>query len=198
MKRLLLPVLAALMATSVVHPTPASAYCAQPAAGWPSSRLHIRAMTTPATWDAALAGAGSQWNDVAGAAWSLSYYRVGFVGPVSVPQARLFRQAAAPGGWGGAPALTALSIDSSKRITSGDVYFDSSWSWNLTGTMRQSSKVADVRTVAVHEFGHEILLNHPSGCGAMTEAEKAAAMNPAWVKRWATNADDKAGLAARK
>jgi hypothetical protein len=56
----------------------------------------------------------------------------------------------------------------------------------------------DVRTVAVHEFGHEVYLNHPSSSGTMTSAEQGAAMNPAWVTRWNSNSDDKAGVAYRK
>ncbi|MGW5240886.1 hypothetical protein ACWEOW_18290 [Monashia sp. NPDC004114] len=66
------------------------------------------------------------------------------------------------------------------------------------GSVNQSTKQADVGTVMVHELGHEIYLNHPSACGSMTSAEVGAAMNPAWVKRWYTNSDDKAGAAVRK
>ena len=56
----------------------------------------------------------------------------------------------------------------------------------------------DVRTIAIHELGHEVHLNHPAVCGAMTTNEVLAAMNPNRSKKWFTNTDDIDGLQYRK
>jgi hypothetical protein len=156
--------------------------------------MSIRGTTTPKSWDSALAAAAGQWSHLSGASWVVYYKKNGFIGPVN---ADMYLKSSAPPGYSGAPAVTDLKYSGS-RITSGSIYFNKSFSWNLTGTLNQAGKKADVRTVAIHELGHEIYLNHPSSCGSMTSAEVAAAMNPNYKKKWTTNADDRAGAAARK
>lgn len=193
----LLAAIGMIVATLTLIPQPAQAYCASPALEWNSNHLTIRGQSVPAGWTTALRSSASAWSGVSGASWTVSYVPPDFIGPVPSPVVNAYRQASAPPGWGGAPALVDLKY-SGGTITGGNVYFNSSFTWNTTGTMNQADKKADVRTIATHEFGHQVYLNHPSSCGAMTTAERAASMNPNWVQKWGTRADDKAGLAVRK
>lgn len=182
-------------AVPAVTASPAQAYCASPALAWNSTNLSIRSATSvPSGWDPIMASAAAQWNGISGASWSVSWKNYNFVGPV---MAFVYKQSSAPPGFGGAPGVTDLRYSGS-TITGGNIYMNSTFSWNTSGTMNQANKQVDVGTVMVHEMGHEVYLNHPSSCGAMTTAESGAAMNPAWVTRRATNSDDKAGVAARK
>jgi hypothetical protein len=141
-----------------------------------------------------MAAAAGQWNGISGASWTVSWKNYDFIGPT---QATVLRQSTAPPGFGGAPAVTDLRYSGS-TITGGNIYLSTAFTWNTSGTMNQTNKQADVRTIMVHEFGHEVYLNHPSSCGGMTTDEVNSAMNPNWRQKWYTNADDKAGTAARK
>lgn len=141
-----------------------------------------------------MAASAGQWNGISGAAWRMIWKYKNFIGPV---QSGLYLQSTAPPGFGGAPGVTDLRYSGS-RITAGNIYLNSTYTWNTVGTMSSSTKRADVRTIAIHEMGHQVYLNHPSSCGSMTSAEVAASMNPNWTKKWYTNSDDKAGTAARK
>ncbi|KAE8697461.1 hypothetical protein F3Y22_tig00110621pilonHSYRG00306 [Hibiscus syriacus] len=73
--------------------------------------------------------------------------------------------------------------------TDGRVHFNENWNWTSNPT-KEKSKV-DVQSIAVHEFGHALGLDHSS--------EKAAVMyaffNPGIMKRDLTD-DDKKGIKA--
>ena len=141
-----------------------------------------------------MSASAGQWNGISGANWTVAWKNYSFVGPV---MASVRKQSTAPPGFGGAPAVTDLTYSGS-TITAGSIFLNSAFTWNTSGTMNQANRQADVRTIMVHELGHEVYLNHPSSCGSMTTDEVNAAMNPNWVKKWYTNPDDKAGAAARK
>ena len=72
------------------------------------------------------------------------------------------------------------------------------WFQQRTWGHGKGDKYVDVRTVAIHELGHQVYLSHPSSCGSMTTNEILAAMNPNWFQKWYTNTDDIAGLQYRK
>lgn len=190
---------AILATTTLASAGPAQAYCASPAVEWPGGQLHLRTSTgITSTWNSQLSPAAAQWNNISGAAWHLSYYATDFVGPIPAPLIDIRLMSSAPPGYGGAPGVTNLVLSGS-TVVDGDTYFNSAYTWNSTGTMNQSTLKADRRTVAIHEFGHQIYLNHPNSCGTpLTSAETSAAMNPNWTQKWVTNSDDKAGAAARK
>ena len=180
-----------LVGTSVA----AGAYCASPALAWPTSTLTIAgASSIPMKWNDALSKAANQWNGYRDANWTVNWYGVGYPGQV---QAKVHKQSTAPDGFDNGPAVTAIK-PSGSAIISGDIYFNDAFTWNLSGGMSKSEKYADVRTVAIHELGHEIYLNHPGACGSMTDNEVLAAMNPNWFQKWYTRGDDIDGLQARK
>lgn len=184
----------ALGGMSVVLPlaaaAPAEAFCATNLK-WVGSTLYSKpASGVPTGWNDSLKASLSQWNNISGANWTLIW------SPSSAVHFT-FRYATPSGGFGGAPALTAIQTLGGS-VNGGDVYFNPNWSWNESGNLNQANKVADVRTVTVHELGHELVLTHPNECGAMTTAEVGSAMNPNFTKKWYTNSDDKAGAAYMK
>ncbi len=187
-----------LVLVALVPLPPAHAYCASPVLKWNTSTLHVNTSSfIPSGWTSALSASASQWNGIAGANWTLKYHSYNNSN-TSGEHVYLYRFGdAPPPGFGGAPAMTAL-VYSGGEITGGNIFFNSAFTWNTSDTLNQAQKKADVRTVAVHELGHEVYLNHPSACGTVTSAEKAAAMHPNWTTKWYTKSDDKAGLAVRK
>jgi hypothetical protein len=109
----------------------------------------------------------------------------------------------ASGGWiyaqsggsahAGVPGWT-ISAAANGTILWANTYLNLDFAWNTGGTMNQSQGMADVRTVATHEFGHWLRLLHPSQCGTVTNLEKAAAMTPDWTTKWNINGDDDSGI----
>lgn len=190
---------AALVAGLITVATPqvTHAYCASPNLSWPAASLRVRGVGLPQSWTPAMDLSAASWSGVSDATWRVGYVEPGFVGPVASPYVHAYLQSSAPPGWGGAPALVDLRYSGS-AITGGTIYFNSAFTWNTSGTMDQSARRADVRTIATHELGHHVYLNHPGACGAMTTAETASVMHPNWTRKWGLRADDLAGLRARK
>jgi hypothetical protein len=173
---------------------PSSAYCASPDIAWPLSSFNISGnLSINATWDSALGSSANQWSNYPNANWTVNWLGIGYTGAVHAKM----RKSSPPGGFGGVPVLTDLQTSGS-TILAGDIYFNDAFTWNLTGTMSSAQLKADVRTVAIHELGHEVYLNHPDSCGALTMSEIAAAMYPNWAQKWFTNTDDIDGLQVRK
>lgn len=75
------------------------------------------------------------------------------------------------------------------KIIGATVYFNNTWSWNNTCIYDANQKKADFITVALHELGHTIVLEHDSN-------NQQAVMWPAQVCRQSLTADDKAGVGA--
>lgn len=191
MRRLAVPAVAVLaVGTSLLTMPAAESYCTS-GYTWNRSTLEMRSGSSiPGSWDDTLRSSANAWNDISGANWTLKWRNKSFTGPTPVT---VSKQASAPPGFKGNPAVTDIVIKNG-YIVGGNIYFNNSWSWNFDGTMNFSKKKADVRTIAVHEMGHETHLNHPSACGAMNSAEKKSAMNPAGVKRQSINSDDREGV----
>lgn len=184
-----------LVAAALIPAGSAQAYCAAPTLAWNSATLSIRsAASVPQSWDTTMAAAARQWSGIPGADWTVAWKNYSFVGPV---MARVLKQATAPPGFGGGPAVTDLRYTGS-TITAGNIYLSTGFTWYTDGSMNQADRLVDVQTIMIHELGHEVYLNHPSSCGSMTSAEVYAAMNPNWKQKWYTSADDEAGAAARK
>lgn len=189
-----LAAIAAVLGAGAIAPlttaAPAQAYCGT-TIEWPGTYLYTKAgSNVPSGWIDAIKGSVSQWNNISGANWTLDY------SPSSAVQFTI-RYATPTGGFGGAPGLTVIETLGSS-VNGGDVYLNPNWTWNLVGNLNQANQVADVRTVTVHELGHELVLVHPSQCGTMTDAERASAMNPNFTKKWSINSDDRAGAAFMK
>jgi hypothetical protein len=177
---------------------PASAYCATPNRQWFSNYISAKGYGMSTSWASAMSAAVGQWDRRGGSDW-----RIGWLGINSSSSSTITISltGSAPGaGFAGNPAYTYLVVPNSTEgeITSGNVYLNSAYAWNLTGVMSQSQKKVDVQTILVHELGHEVYLNQPAACGSMTSAEVAAAMNNNWTLKRAINSDDGAGVAFRK
>jgi len=170
---------------------PAQAFCAT-LYEWPGSFLYAKlGGAVPSGWTNAIKASLNEWNNISGANWTLQY--------TSGSEAAFAVRYDTPGvGFNGAPGVTVTQVNASNQVVGGDVYLNPNWSWNLNGNMNQANKVADVRTVTVHELGHELVLDHPSLCGAMTTDETNAAMNPRYIQKWNINSDDRAGAAYMK
>ncbi|WP_224273669.1 matrixin family metalloprotease [Nocardioides lacusdianchii] len=168
---------------------PAQAYCGSNYT-WAGSNLYMKiGSNVPSGWNNAIVASAGQWSNISGASWAILI--------TSAAESMTLRYATPAGGFGGAPGVTTLAI-SGNTVVSGDVYLNPNWSWNLNGNLNQANRVADVRTITVHELGHELVLEHPNQCGPMSSAEIAAAMNPNYVQKWNVNSDDRAGAAFMK
>lgn len=179
--------------------SPAGAYCISNMK-WSSGSPHYMMMSsTPSSWATSMQNSAAQWSNISGSTWHISTPAWGTQGP-PYQGGWSYYQSSAPGGFGGTPGLTYNSVQASGQSSGtqmwANIYFNSNFSWNTSGTMDQSKSIADVRTVAVHEYGHLLTLLHPSSCGSMTTAETNSAMNPNWTQKWNTNSDDRAGAAA--
>lgn len=179
------------LAASLSAAAPAEAYCPGPQE-WNATLIYAGiGNAVPTGWHAAIKASMIQWSTVPDANWVIQWRQASPNITVSyrVPS----------GGFGFEPGLTRLEINPAGDIVGGDIFLDPAWSWNTNGNLNQANMVADVRTVVTHEFGHETRLRHPNVCsGTFTAAEQAAAMNPAFVQRWAIQPDDKAGVAYMK
>ncbi len=92
--------------------------------------------------------------------------------------------------------MTRIWWDGQNKIVAANTWMNPAYTWNQAGTMNQAQLKADVLTVALHELGHWLQLNHPPVCGAMDANEVAAVMNPNWTAKWVLGADDKNASAA--
>lgn len=174
---------------------PANAYCWL-GDKWSTATPHeLWADTTiSSTWSTHIDAMRQLWN--APSKWRFStYYPPGYYGPP-------YR-----GGWIAYVDLESSGIDSIPAATQSnwgtdmqwaDTYLSDDWTWNTTGTMSESLKKADLRTVVLHELGHWLSLDHPNQCdgGVMTTAEVAAVMNANWTSKQTLRADDNSGAAA--
>ena len=190
-------VTAAVGASSIVvlSASPAHAYCTKDFNRWKySSYTLIERPSIPSSWRASVKNAMKQWNGIHGS--TLKYYGPTVNGNIANPAFSIYRSNFANAGLPDVPGIT-LGADQTSRHTSAVVILNTRFKWNTTGVLNQAQRKVDVWTVAVHEMGHAGGLAHPWACdnGAMTNAEKASAMNVTWKKKRYPNSDDKAGIA---
>ena len=186
-------VLAVLM---IVPITPADAYCTSGITRWTGSSYTLHVTPLIAGWNtSSVTNANAQWDNGNISGSTLNYntplYNQGLAFAYQASFAN-FSQVGLPNNIPGATSNSSGATHASSWMR-----FNTTFTWNTSGTMNQAQKQADVRTVALHEMGHASGLNHPSVCGAMTSAEIASAMNPNWTAKWTVNSDDKAGIALR-
>lgn len=90
-----------------------------------------------------------------------------------------------------APGVTLNTMHplDSTVITHSKTYLNAYYTWNTSGTMDKANKKTDVKTVAMHEFGHWLVLDHDS-------RYTSAVMWPNWTKKWSLTTDDINGIKA--
>jgi hypothetical protein len=90
------------------------------------------------------------------------------------------------------PGITAVYFHPSDpyEVTYAETYLNTSWTWYTDGTMSETLKRADVRTITTHEIGHWLALDHD--CSVST----LAVMCPNWAAKWSLYWDDWLGIHA--
>jgi hypothetical protein len=191
-----LTAMAAVLSASAVVPlaatAPASAYC--PGEGrWDKNRLKVAiGGAVPEAWVDSIKYSLDQWSGVSDADWHLNL-------TTGSDQDVTIRFSKPPNGWDApTPGQTEYKwgTPGAGKIVGADIYLNPEYSWNEGGDLNKANKIADVRTIVVHELGHLLRLKHPNQCGPgdPMPVEERAAMTVSWEKRWTINADDKSGL----
>jgi hypothetical protein len=185
-------VLGAAVAASLNAAPPAQAWCAQ-TGWWPTNYIYAGiGNQIPAGWDPAIKAGMNQWSNVPNANWTI-YYTASTNVHITVSY-----RTPDIGFPGGAPGATKIVRSGPQTLSAANVFLNPTWSWNLNGNFNEANKVADVRTVATHELGHQ-LLDHPWLCGLpMNGPETASVMNANYTKKWTINADDEHAVAYLK
>jgi hypothetical protein len=109
----------------------------------------------------------------------------GISGPVLM---NINRTSFSAAGWAGDPGVTQVTF-SGANLGSATVNLNSDWTWNTTCGFNQASKQADFLTVALHETGHAVSLNHDSRF-------TSAVMWPNYTCKQSLTTDDLNGIAA--
>lgn len=132
--------------------------------------------------------------NTAAARWSqgstgIPFTIVNFNGQIGPTRMRVSAANFASIGYPDVPGANALTQLSTGRLASSLLRFNTTWSWNTSCTLNQSQKKADVLTIALHEMGHSVSLNHDP-------AQTGAVMWPNYVCKQTLRTDDRNGVDA--
>ena len=168
--------------------SPVAAFCEDATSPWVNGhqRLYIKA-GIPAGWFNAISLSVAAWNGVDP---DLNYLTPVNGGSSSTEFNLRIVDFSSVGWDNNSPARTINTSNANPHVVS-NVYVNSTWSWNLNGTLNKANHVADVRTVLTHEFGHSAGLLHPDCDGLVTQTEAQSVMHSNYVKKWAINSDDR-------
>jgi Matrixin len=182
----------------VVGQSPASAYCTHGMTRWqaPYTRTiygDFNRFTFMEQLTIALAA--NQWNGIPGSALS---YTAGWQGDWELRNFRMSRTNFAQLGWPDVPGMTWRGLSGGGTHNQSEILFNTEWSFNTSGQMDRGRHIADMGTIAVHEFGHTLGLEHqsPAACAPITPTEQQSVMHADWTVKQVTNSDDKNGAAA--
>lgn len=171
-------------------PAPASAYCVDSMTKWDRPGDHVVSyppgLFTPAEETVFVASA-FQWSRFhrgnlrytaqATPDAALRYFRVSRVNFVEL-------------GWPNIPGMTWRGVNEDGTHSQSEVYFNTDWTYDLFGRFDQIRRIADLRTVAIHELGHSVGLNDQRICAPITSQEFVSPMHATYNFKQSTKPDD--------
>jgi hypothetical protein len=140
----------------------------------------------PASAYANVVSASNKWSNPS---TGKNFNFINFTGMVGPVRMNINRRSFSAAGFPADPGVTQLTFLASGRLASAVVNFNSDWAWNTSCTLDPANKKADFLTIALHELGHAVALNHDPN-------QTTAVMWPNWVCKQNLLNDDKNGIAA--
>lgn len=145
----------------------------------------------PTSWDSVISLANKKWNLLSGSslktgnAVSTIYSSTYSAAPFRLGTTSFYGK-----NYPNAPGITFSIAGNLDNVL---VLFNTDWTFS--GYFNQASQIADLPTVATHEFGHAYALDHP--CDPLcTTAEKVSLMNVTFTIKTNPTSDDVAGIAS--
>jgi hypothetical protein len=152
---------------------------------WTDFQSGVASAPFPSTTYSLINTASSRWsNPSTGKNFSIINY-TGLFGPVRM---YVHKTSFSNSGWPGDPGVNYITLTSG-RVTYSALHLNSDWTWNTSCTLSKVDRKADVLTIALHEMGHTVSLNHDS-------AVTSAVMWPNYTCKQTLTTDDKNGIGA--
>lgn len=187
-----LAVVFGIIGSLILAPQPVGAWCNEGLSKWsdPTQTLQVW-HEIPSAWWSAISSSRAAWNNI-----DTIYYAYPQFNSYDPGDFNIWPKDFSAAGWDDVPGATYNTSNANPHVAS-NVYLNTDWTWNTTGSLDPNHHIADVRTITTHEFGHSSGLAHPYSCDPpYTSAEKAAVMWVDWTKKWTVQSDDRTGISS--